>query len=149
MARSAIILGRVGRIGAADVQLPAAPGQGGFIEKASQYIDPGATSPAPTFGGAAIGALVGPKLGKGYAVSPIVGAAAGAAIGNLASTIAQRVQGGIEGSEVGSLALTTAAYAGIGAAVAHFSKKAKPVHGALIGMGLPVVGFAAYRAFKG
>jgi hypothetical protein len=153
MARSAIIVGRVGAAGetrtrsaaSSAPQLPApyAPQGGGFVEKAKEYIDPGTTSAGPTFGGAALGALLAPRMKK----SPYVGALAGAAVGNIASTLVSRAQDGIQGSDVGKLALTTAAYAGAGAAIAHFSKKAKPVDGALIGMGIPVVLFAAWKAF--
>lgn len=155
MSRSAIIVGRVGAVprtagrgaSASAAQPPAvysAPAGEGFIEKAKQYVDPGETSSAPTFGGAALGALLAPKIKK---TNPYVGALAGAAIGNLAGTLISRAQGGLDGSEIGKLALTTAAYAGTGAAVAHFSKKTSVTNGALIGMGLPVLAFAAYRAF--
>jgi hypothetical protein len=154
MARSAIIVGRVGAAGETSTrsaassapQLPATTyggGGGGFVESVKAYVDPGETSAAPTFGGAALGALLAPRMKK----SPYVGALAGAAVGNIASTLVTRAQDGIQGSDIGKLALTTAAYAGAGAAIAHFSKKAKPLDGALIGMGIPVVLFAAWQAF--
>ena len=159
MSRSAVIVGRVGQVrsqaaaargrGATTTQLPAtvpdegSGDSGGFMETAKKWVDPGTTSAASTFGGAALGALLAPRL----KTNPYVGAAAGAAVGNLASTLVTRAQGGIEGSEIGALALTTAAYAAAGAGIAYASKKTKPINGALLGMGIPVVLFAAYRAF--